>query len=104
FRMSVAGHIVSRMTLEELRTEVSGAVITANDPEWDAARRFHSGIGEPAMVVRASSVDDVRAAVRLARAERQPVMVRGGGHSVWGGVPGGVTVDLSALSSITVEG
>ena len=102
--VSEAGPSVTRMTLEQLRTEVSGAVVTASDPEWDDARRFHSGVGEPMAVVRASSVDDVRAAVRLARAEHQPVMVRGGGHSVWGGVPGGVTVDMSALSSITVEG
>ena len=92
------------MTLEQLRTEVSGAVVTASDPEWDDARRFHSGIGEPMAVVCVSSVDDVRAAIRLARAEHQPVMVRGGGHSAWGGVPGGVTIDMSALSSITVEG
>jgi FAD/FMN-containing dehydrogenase len=92
------------MTLEDLHTGLPDSVIRPGDPEWDSARRFHSGIGEPAAVVRASSVDDVRAGLRYAASERWEVMVRGGGHSAWGGVPGGLTLDISALDGIAIDG
>jgi FAD/FMN-containing dehydrogenase len=92
------------MTLEDLRTGMPDSVIRPGDPEWDSARRFHSGIGEPAAVVRASSVDDVRAGLRYATSEHWEVMVRGGGHSAWGGVPGGLTLDISALDAVTIDG
>lgn len=92
------------MTIDELTTAIGGTVIRPGDPDWDAARRFHSGIGEPAVVIRASSVDDVRGALRYAAAERLDVMVRSGGHSAWGQVPGGVTIDLSALDDVSVDG
>ncbi|WP_309069574.1 FAD-binding oxidoreductase [Microbacterium sp.] len=85
-------------------TAALGTVIRPGDPDWDVARRFHSGIGEPALVARASSTDDVRAAVTFAAAEGHPVMVRGGGHSAWGTVPGGVTLDLAALADVAVHG
>ncbi|MCW3491829.1 FAD-binding oxidoreductase [Microbacterium sp. SSM24] len=89
------------LSLSDLTT---GAVVHPGDDEWDAARAFHSGIGEPTVIVRASSVDDVRAALRYAASERLEVMVRGGGHSAWGAVPGGVTLDLDALDDIRVDG
>ncbi|WP_127818751.1 FAD-binding oxidoreductase [Microbacterium sp. CPCC 204701] len=92
------------MTLDELTTAIGGTIIRPGDPDWDAARRFHSGIGEPAVVIRASNVDDVRGALRYAAAERLDVMVRSGGHSAWGQVPGGVTIDLSALDDVSVDG
>lgn len=92
------------MAIDDLGAALGAIAIRPGDPEWDAARRFHSGIGEPALVVRASSLDDVRAAVRHAAAEGLEIMVRGGGHSAWGAVPGGLTLDLSALAGITVDG
>ncbi|MCC2030720.1 FAD-binding oxidoreductase [Microbacterium allomyrinae] len=92
------------MTLDELNAGIAGTVIRPGDPQWDDARRFHSGIGEPAAVIRASSVDDVRGALRYAVAERLDVMVRGGGHSAWGQVPGGITIDISALDDLSVDG
>jgi FAD/FMN-containing dehydrogenase len=95
---------VSRMTIDELNAGIAGTVIRPGDPQWDDARRFHSGIGEPAAVIRASSVDDVRGALRYAVAERLDVMVRGGGHSAWGQVPGGITIDISALDDLSVDG
>ena len=58
---------VTAMTVSTLKELVPGGVVAPGDPEWDAARRFHSGIGEPTVVVRASSVDDVRAAPALRR-------------------------------------
>ncbi|MEV4688898.1 FAD-binding oxidoreductase [Microbacterium sp. LWH3-1.2] len=81
-----------------------GTVIRPGDSEWESARRFHSGIGSPAAVIRAATVDDVRGALRYASAERLDIMIRCGGHSAWGGVPGGLTLDISALDDIEVAG
>lgn len=92
------------MTIVELRRTLAGSLVTADDDEWDAARLFHSGIGEPDLIVRAATVDDVRAAVRHASADQQPVMVRSGGHSAWGEVHGGVTIDIAALHDVAVDG
>ena len=92
------------MNGNELGGALSGRIIRPGDEEWDAARRFHSGVGEPAVVVRASSVAEVIAAVRLAATEGLAVLVRGGGHSAWGEVGGGMTIDLSALDDIDVTG
>jgi FAD/FMN-containing dehydrogenase len=91
-------------TIDDLRAGLAGTVLTATDPEWDAARLFHSGIGEPDLIVRAADVDDVRATVAHAARAGLPVAVRGGGHSAWGAVPGGVTIDLSALRDVSVDG
>ena len=102
--MSPVPVTVTRVTDLSLTDLAAGTVVKPGDPEWDAARAFHSGVGEPTVIVRASSVDDVRAAVRYASSERLEVMVRGGGHSAWGGVPGGVTLDLDALDDIRVDG
>lgn len=102
--MSVAPVTVARVTDLSLSELVTGTVVAPGDDDWDSARRFHSGIGEPTMVVRASSVDDVRGALRYAAAERLDVMVRGGGHSAWGAVPGGLTLDLGALDDIRIDG
>lgn len=92
------------MSNDDLSAASVGTVIRPGDSEWESARRFHSGIGEPAAVIRAASVDDVRGAVRYAAAERLDIMIRGGGHSAWGGVPGGLTLDISALDAVEVEG
>jgi FAD/FMN-containing dehydrogenase len=92
------------MTSDEISGGAVGTVIRPGDPEWESARRFHSGIGSPAAVIRASTIDDVRGAIRYASAEHLDVMIRGGGHSAWGGVPGGLTLDISALDDIEVVG
>ncbi|GAA1940100.1 FAD-binding oxidoreductase [Microbacterium aoyamense] len=90
------------MTLEDLRSAVPDT-IAPGDADWDSARLFHSGIGEPDAVIRARSVDDVQTAVRWASATGTPVMVRGGGHSAWGSVPGGLTIDLTPLDAVSVD-
>lgn len=95
---------VTRVTDLSLQDLSAGSLVQPGDDDWDAARAFHSGIGEPTVIVRASTVDDVRSALRYAAAERLDVMVRGGGHSAWGAVPGGLTLDLTALADVSVDG
>ncbi|WP_167045003.1 FAD-binding oxidoreductase [Salinibacterium sp. ZJ454] len=90
------------MMLEELRSLAE--VITPGDDDWETARHSHAGPTEPDMIVRARSVSDVAAAVQHAVRSGLPIAVRGGGHSAWGSVPGGVLVDLSPLDDITITG
>jgi FAD/FMN-containing dehydrogenase len=92
------------MDTAALRETLTGVVITPDDEGWDAARLFHSGIGEPALVVQAASVDDVRTAVRYAVAEGLPIDVRGGGHGNWGTLAGALTIDLSHLDGVSIDG
>lgn len=91
------------MKTTELSARLTGTIVRPQDEDWDAARLFHSGIGQPDLIVRVADVNDVCAAVAHAAEERAPVVVRGGGHSAWGTIPGGVVIDLSALADVVVD-
>ena len=66
------------MQIDVLTSWLPGRVITPGDDAWEAARHFHSGTGEPDVIVRADSVADVVAAVRWAASEAVPIVVRSG--------------------------
>lgn len=91
------------MNTTELAARVGGTVFRPGDDEWDAARVFHSGIGDPDLIVRVADLEDVRAAVAYAAATDTPVAVRGGGHSAWESLPGAVVVDLSRFADVDVD-
>jgi FAD/FMN-containing dehydrogenase len=90
------------MILDELRSVTE--VIMPGDDAWETARHSHAGPSEPDVIVRARSVSDVVAAVRHAAHAGLPVAVRGGGHSAWGSIPGGLLVDLSPIDQIEIDG
>ncbi len=92
------------MDLTSLRSAASGTVLLATDEGWDAARLSHAGVGAPDTIVRVSTLDDVVLAVRFAAASHQALVVRGGGHSAWCTLDGGLLLDLSALDGIEVDG
>jgi len=60
---------------------------------------------KPALIARCASAADVRAAVKLERAERMTISVRGGGHGVAGNAvcDGGTILDLSLMKQISVD-
>ncbi|WP_125777253.1 FAD-binding oxidoreductase [Antribacter gilvus] len=69
-------------------------------PIWNGAVR-----SRPAVVVRPGTTAHVQAAVRAAVAHGLSLSVRGGGHD-WAGrslSDGGLTIDLSAMRSVTVD-
>ena len=74
---------------------------------YDEARQVWNGMisHRPAVIARVESTDDVVAALALARAEGLPVSIRGGGHNVAGLAvgDGSLVVDLSAMSSVSVD-
>lgn len=74
------------VTTETLPIDTPGAVLAPGDPGYDDARRIWNGAFDrpPAYIVRCSSTDDVRAAVRFARGRELELSVRAGGHGVGG--------------------
>ena len=96
--------IVCAMQIHELVSALPDRVLARGGDGWEAARHFHSGTGDPDAIVQVDSVADVVAAVRWAADQHVPILVRGGGHSAWGTVPGGLTLDLSALDGVDVDG
>ncbi|HEX7107065.1 MAG TPA: FAD-binding oxidoreductase [Acidothermaceae bacterium] len=94
-------------TIETLREEIRGDIVTSADAEYDAARAVYNAMIDrrPAAVVRCVDVADVIAAVRHATDNGLRLAVRGGSHSVpgFGTVDDGVVVDLSALRNVRVD-
>ncbi|MGH2680318.1 MAG: FAD-binding oxidoreductase [Actinomycetota bacterium] len=94
-------------TVEELRAQARGQVITRDDPDYDDARVVYNAMIDkrPSVVVRATEVADVVAAVHHARENGLDLAIRGGGHSVpgFGTVDDGVVIDLSGMRAVTVD-
>jgi hypothetical protein len=99
---AVAGH-----DLDRLRSRLRGRVITASDGDYDQARSVWNGAidAHPAVIARCAGPADVAAAVGYAQDTGLEISVRGGGHSFAGASvgDGGLTVDLSAMSQVSVD-
>ena len=98
---------MTEQTVDALRAQVAGPVITPEDPGYDDARKVYNFMIDrrPAAVVRCTSAADVTAVVRHAAETGTELSVRGGEHSVpgFGTADGAVVADLSGLSSVTVD-
>src|SRR5450432_1465292 len=94
-------------TIDDLRSRFAGSLITPDHAEYGSARRVWNGMIDrrPALIARCSGESDVKAALGFARAERLPIAVRGGAHSVAGNstVEGGVVIDLSGMRGVRVD-
>jgi len=100
--------VLGEATLEELRQAIRGTIVTPDDDGYDEARAVWNALFDdrrPAVVVQATGVADVAAALALARSHDLPVAVRGGGHSVAGfsTVDGGMVIDLSKMRGVRVD-
>jgi len=98
---------MSGSTLSELRDQVRGEVVTADDEGYDEARAVHNGMIDrrPAAVVRVANAGDVMLAVRHARENDLLLSIRGGGHSApgFGTNDGGLVIDFSARRGVRVD-
>ena len=83
-------------TIDQLREQVRGDVISPDDGAYEEARKVYNAMIDkrPAVVVRPVNAGDVIAAVNFARENGIDVAIRGGSH----GVPGFGTCD-DGLSS-----
>lgn len=98
---------MAKPTVEELRELVRGEVITADDADYEDARKVYNGMIDckPRVVVRCVDAGDVMATVGFARENALDLSVRGGSHSVpgFGTNDDGVVIDLAAMKGIRVD-
>jgi FAD/FMN-containing dehydrogenase len=93
--------------VDALRTAIDGQVLLPDDPDYDRAALIWNGAIDrsPAVVARCASAADVAAALRWAQESGVEIAVRGGGHNVSGAavIEGGMTIDLSPLTTVVVD-
>jgi FAD/FMN-containing dehydrogenase len=100
--------VLGEATIQELREQVRGEVLTPDDGGYEEARRVWNGAFDgtrPSLVVRCSGAADVIAAVGFARSNDLTIAVRGGGHSVAGfsTCADGIVIDLSPMREVRVD-
>jgi FAD/FMN-containing dehydrogenase len=88
-------------------TRFDGQLLTPGDAGYDTARTIWNAMIDrrPQMIVRAASVADVVAAVRMARELDLEIGVRCGGHNAAGfAVPdGGLMIDLTPMGGVRID-
>jgi FAD/FMN-containing dehydrogenase len=93
--------------LDILRKTFAGEIVTPDADGYDTARRVWNGMIDrrPGAIARATSVDDVIAAVEFARDHDALLAVRCGGHSGPGfsTCDGGLVLDLGLMNSVAVD-
>ncbi len=92
------------MTLDDVRKDFSGRIITPQDADYDVASTIMVRKGSPAVVFKCASSQDVVLALAYARSAGLLISVRSGGHSNAGlsTNDGGVVIDVSLMNSIEV--
>jgi FAD/FMN-containing dehydrogenase len=96
-----------RSAIRQLRALMTGTALSEEDPPYEASRRIWNGAVDrrPAIIARCLTVEDVQAAVGVAREHGLAVSVRGGGHD-WAGRSlreGGLVVDLSGMRRVAID-
>jgi FAD/FMN-containing dehydrogenase len=91
----------------QLREQVRGRVITADDEGYDEARAVHNGMFDkrPLAVLRAEQVSDVIAGVNFAQDNGLDLAIRGGGHSApgFGTNDDGLVIDMTPMRTVRVD-
>lgn len=95
------------LSIEEIRSAVTGRVIAPGDAGYDEARVVMYGGNDrhPAVIVRAADARDVAAVVTVARETGTELAVRSGGHSGAGHstTEGGIVLDLRDMTGIEID-
>jgi FAD/FMN-containing dehydrogenase len=98
---------ISPTAVSALRKRIRGAVLTAADEGYDAARQVWNAMidRKPGVIARCTDASDVQAVVDFARDVNALLSVRGGGHNIAGSAvnDGGVVLDLSLMKSVQVD-
>src|ERR1700679_4297343 len=105
--MNLSQERLTDTKLAALRRALNGAVVGADHPDYDSARRVWNGQIDrrPAAIVRATSIADVMGTVRFCRENGIKASVRGGGHSAAGKAlaDGALLIDLSPMREVQVD-
>jgi FAD/FMN-containing dehydrogenase len=98
---------ISPTAVSALRKRIRGAVLTAADEGYDAARQVWNAMIDrrPGVIARCTDAGDVQTVVDFARDVNALLSVRGGGHNIAGSAvnDGGVVLDLSLMKSVQVD-
>ena len=93
--------------MDMLRSRLHGRLITAEDADYDDARRvlYFTVDRRPLAIVRAADARDVAIAVNFARDNSLPLAVRSGGHSLayLSVIDDAIVVDLSEMAHISID-
>lgn len=93
--------------LQSFKATFKGAVLTADDAEYEASRQVWNAMIDrrPGLVARCTGTADVVQAVRFARQHGLISSVRGGGHNIAGLAvcEGGLMIDMSLLRGVWVD-
>src|SRR2546423_9762288 len=94
--------------VEGLAAAVKGRVVERGDADYEEARALYNAMIDkhPAAVAYCTDEADVAAAIGFARGRGLRIAVRCGGHNGAGlaSVDDGLVIDLSAMSSVAVDG
>ena len=97
----------SGVSVEPLREQVRGQVLTGEDAGYDEVRAVHNGMFSkwPLAVLRAEQVADVIAGVNFARDNGLELAVRNGGHSGpgFGTNDRGLVIDMTPMRTVHVD-
>ena len=88
--------------------DFQGAVLTADDGAYEAARRVENGRfygARPSVILRPRGPADVAAAIAFARRSGLALAVRSGGHSTAGhsAGDGGIVLDMRGIDAIDID-
>ncbi len=95
------------MTLETLRNQIGGTVLTPTDKSYDKAREVYNAMidKKPAIIVKCKEKEDVVKAVNFARKNELDLAIRSGGHNGAGLAlcDNGLVIDLSEMKKIEID-
>ena len=94
-------------SIRKFTSEISGHVITPEDPTYPAARIIFNRAFDrhPALIARCAGASDVARSLDFAQTHNLALAVRSGGHSRlgYGMCDGGVVIDLSEMKRVEVD-
>jgi FAD/FMN-containing dehydrogenase len=98
---------ISTSCADELRAAMSGPVALPGHDLYDEGCRVWNGAvrRRPAIIAFCRQLEDVQAAVRVARRHSLPLSVRSGGHD-WAGralCDDGLVIDLTGMRDVAVD-
>jgi hypothetical protein len=102
------GETVATRVVARFREQLDGELLTPGDREYDAARQIWNAMIDrrPALIARCTRREDVQYSVAFATEHDLLLSIRGGGHNIAGLAlcDGGLTIDLSQMKAVDVDG
>ncbi len=98
---------IEKSNIDEFKTGFRGDVITADNHDYETARKIWNGMFDkkPAIIARCIGTSDVKKALNFANKNNLEFSVKGGGHNSAGtaAIDDGIMIDLSFMRRVTVN-